>query len=280
MVDTLKIKKKKPACALSYGEAKEAKMTGENLERILDLADKAYDEKRYSDSIDLLTIFLYESRGVKPELTSRAQARMGWNLYYTGLQENPRRAEGVIENPDNLKEAVKVWQNVLERESQSSKIRLSVLNGLPLAVRFFDREAAHQWSRQGIQEAEATGDDSLVIKAKNIRIILLREDGEYAEAKLLAKEVCAAAIRLKDFRTAGHANQNCADTIRLEVKNTQKTKAEKGYLLVKAYCDYRIAERQYREFETETGQKATAHIEAVQRKAEECLKEIKNLEQN
>jgi len=251
----------------------------EELVKILDEADKAYNDKQYQESIDLVTKYFLESRGTTPDLNGRAQARVGWCLYYLGLQDNPRRQEGIIDNPDNLLEAIKVWKNVLEYEI-NPKIRLSVLNGLPLALRFFNKPATYQWSDLGIQEAEAAGDDSLVIKAKNTKIVLLREDGKYAEARELAEEVYTLAVGIRDFRTAGHAKQNLGDTIRLELKNTQKTEAEKRFLLVEAFQAYKIAEMKYNFFEAETGEKATAHIEAAQKKSGECMKEIKSLEEN
>lgn len=254
-------------------------MTREELISILDEADKAYNEKRYQESIDLITKYLYESRGTTPDLNGRAQTRLGWNLYFIGLQENLRQREGIIDKPANLKEAIKVWQNVLEYE-ESPKFRISALNGLPLAVRFFDREKAYQWSDQGIQEAEESGDSALIFTAKNTRIPLLREDGRYPEAKRLAIEVLEGAMEVRDFRTAGHAQQNLGDTIRLELKNVQKTENERRFLFAEAYLVYRNAVLTYQLFEVETGQKAVAHIESAQKKAEECLKELRNFEES
>lgn len=262
--------------------------TREELENIVKAADRAYseakgtDEERkakYWEAVRLIEP--YEEELITAGLGGPALRRKGWALYYLGNLANPRWREGIIKNLLLYAEATTAWEKGLSLTSDP-KIRNSILNGLPLSLRWLGEESekyptnwwelspeerkklrrrAYQYSRQGMDEAKASGDAELLRLAQNTKTILLREE-KSREALEEAIEECRSifefAITNSNWQLAGMAKQNEGDALRMMME-IRKDPVEKKIFQLDAIIAYRTGQAFCALMEKEFPEQVIAH---------------------
>jgi len=209
-------------------------------EDVIKKARKLYNNGQHQECADLLSHL-----EVMPDLADRleGQALLGWSLYHLGIKSKNKKVR-------LLKRAVYNWESAIEFLDACSgtlgkgierKVKLSASNGLSLALYILgEKERAWRINKEALADFP---DPS----AENTRLILLRWEGKLEESVEAAENVHKKAMKKNDFRTAAHALQNKADTLRRLGR------------LGEALAEYKRAKELYKKSDA-------FHLEAVKKK--------------
>ena len=203
-------------------------------------AQELYNEGKWAEALGIIDKNL-KFLTTDAEI-AEANRIKGWSYYYLGIKGS---AEKKVEN---LQKSKDVFQAALEKGSEE-KIRISVMNGLPLTLWILGQnDNAWDVSDQAVQEFPD------IPSIWNTRSILCRWVRNFKESVKVCEKVYQTALAKGDYRTAGHGKHNRADAL----KELGKIK--------KARREYNKAIELYKKFEKATGQSAKFHIEGVEKK--------------
>lgn len=210
------------------------------MEKVLEEAQKLYNEGRWQEAVALLNESLPDL--TKTEDIAEVLRLKGWCFYYIG-----------IKGPEEEKmEALRLSRNMFDvasRKTSDAKKKLSIFNGLPLSLWILgEQEETWQVSDQAIEEFP---DEPSVW---NTRSILFRWAKDFKGSVEICEKVCEKALVKDDYRTAGNSKQNKADALK-ELGRIKEARDE-----------YAAAIGFYKQFEKATGQSAKFHIEGVEKK--------------
>ena len=206
---------------------------------ILEVAQKLYNEGKWKEAVIIIDDALPDLK--EPENIAEAFRLKGWSRYYIGTK-------GLDDKQTSLQMSVKDFLTALDRTSES-KVRISVLNGLPLSLWVLgEKDKAWQTSDHAIKEFP---DEPSVW---NTRAILCRWAKDFEQSVEVCEKVYVTALNSVDYRTAGHGKHNKADALK-ELNRIKEAEDE-----------YAAAVGLYRKFEKTTGQSAKFHIDAVEKK--------------
>ena len=208
--------------------------------KFLEEARELYDEGKWSEAVNLIGKNMVNLSG-KEETAEAARIR-GWCFYYMGI----KGPEGKKEEMLNFSRSS--FEFVLGKSSDEKR-RLSAFNGLPLPL-WISGERERSWEVSDRAVREFPEEPS----AWNTRSILCRWAKDFEQAIEICEKVYVTALWRKEYRTAGHGKQNRGDALK-EMGRIEEAK-----------LDYAAAIGFYKDFEKESGQNATPHIEAAMKK--------------
>jgi len=208
--------------------------------KFLEEAQKLYNEGKWFEAVSLIGEKMVNL--TNKEETAEVVRIRGWCFYYMGIKGQEEKKQEMLNFSRNAFEFVL-------KESSDGKRRLSAFNGLPLPLWILEeRERAWEVSDRAVREFP---DEPSVW---NTRGILCRWAKDFKQAIEICEKVYITALARKDYRTAGHGKQNRGDALK-----------ELGRFL-EAKTDYAAAIGLYKNFEEESGQSATPHIEGATKK--------------
>jgi len=208
--------------------------------KVLEDAQKLYNEGKWPEAVQLIGNNMADMD--KEEEVAEAARIRGWCFYYMGIK-GPEE-----EKQEMLKFSRGMFELALDKSADEKK-RLSAFNGLPLPLWILgEREKAWEVSDRAVKEFP--GEPSIW----NTRSILCRWVKDFEQAIEICEKVYVTALARKDYRTAGHGKQNRGDALK-ELGRIEEAKN-----------DYAVAIDLYKDFEKESGQSATPHIEGATKK--------------
>lgn len=207
---------------------------------ILEQAQKLYNEGRWEESDRLIEEAIPALKN-QEDFVEALRLR-GWNRYYLGIK-GP-----VAHKEENLLISKIAFLKALGRTTDSKK-RISILNGLPLAL----------WNLEEGWDALATSISALAQFTKepsiwNTAAILLRWAERAEDSIPVCERVYRTALARRDYRTAAHGKENKGDALKQYGRYKE------------AEVEYKRAEELYKKFEEKTGESAKFHIEGVEKK--------------
>ncbi|MDP3995932.1 MAG: hypothetical protein Q8P74_01660 [bacterium] len=210
------------------------------MENFLEKAQKLYDEGRWAEAVNLTDKNMVNL--TSKEETAEAARIRGWCFYYMGIKGLEAEKQEMLNFSRNAFEFVL-------NGSSDEKRRLSAFNGLPLSLWILgEKEKAWETSDRALEEFLEEP------SAWNTRSILCRWAKDFEQSIEVCERVYVTALAVNDLRTAGHGKQNRGDALK-EMGRIEEAK-----------LDYAAAIGLYKNFEKESGQNATPHIEAAAKK--------------
>lgn len=233
-------------------EQKTAKAAQVPRNKILEDAQKLYNEGKWADAIVLLSGSNLEAL-VDNEEIAEANRIKGWSWYYLGIKgPADKKEESLQRSKDTFQLG---WEKTKDKKKQTS-----ILNGLPLTLWILgEKVRAWEVSNRAIEDFP---DEPSVW---NTRSILARWAEDFKESVRVCKKVYETAWAKEEYRTAGHGQQNLGDAYILMISGSRNP-LRRIALVVKALIAYNRARGCYVIFEKKTGEKATIHYEAATKK--------------
>lgn len=209
-----------------------------NDEKIIEDAQELYNKGRWQEAIEMLN----KLKSHNEEEVAEANRIKGWSYYYLAIKGDKSLKS------ENLEKAEEYFK-LSSIGAKEDKTKISVLNGLPLAL----------WILGKKSEAWEINDKAINIFPEtpsiwNTRGIICRWAKNFNEAVEVGQRVFETAVKVKDFRTAGHGKQNKADAL-VQLGKTEKAKKE-----------YQDAIQLYKDHQQISGQSAEFHLESVRKK--------------
>lgn len=199
---------------------------------IIENAQKLYNKGKWSEAIDLIDNLFSSHDKRKVAETNRIK---GWSYYYLGIKGDESC------KMENLEKAEEYFKLSLVG-TKEDKTKVSVLNGLPLALWILEKkQEALQLSNKATEEFPD------VPSVWNTKSILSRWGKDFRNSVEVCEKVYKTALIKEDFRTAGHGKQNRGDAL-IELGRTTEAKD-----------DYEKALEMYKKHEKKTGESVSFH---------------------
>ncbi|XOB41169.1 MAG: tetratricopeptide repeat protein [Candidatus Nealsonbacteria bacterium] len=207
--------------------------------KIIEDAQTLYNKGEWEKTIDFIDM-LFTSRD--EQQVAEINRIKSWSYYYLAIKGDESLKS------KNLEKAEECFRLALIKMEKKESI-VSILNGLPLVL-WIQGKRTEAWeiSDKAINKFPETP------SIWNTRGILCRWAKNFNEAVEVGQRVFETAVKVKDFRTAGHGKQNKADAL---VQSERIEEAKKDYI---------EAIKMYKKYEEKTEESALFHLKRVQEK--------------